>query len=80
MTSVTALPQTAISTPAPSMVPASAPAKVARAADGDFKTKGVGHEVKDADGDYKPTNATGSAAASTASSTLSAVTSMKLGG
>lgn len=29
----------------------------ARAADGDFKTKGVGHEVRDADGDYKQTKA-----------------------
>ena len=76
MTSVAALPQTALSTP----LATSASAKVARAADGDYKTKGIGHEVKDADGDYKPTNPTGSAAATTASSTLSALTSMKLGG
>ena len=27
----------------------------ARAADGDYKTKGLGHEVRDADGDYKAT-------------------------
>lgn len=29
----------------------------ARAADGDYKTRGVGHEIKDADGDYKQTSA-----------------------
>jgi hypothetical protein len=77
MTSVAALPQTALSTPpaAPALA-----AKVARAADGDYKSKGVGHEVKDSDGDYKPTNSTASAASTTASSTLSALTSMKLGG
>ncbi len=35
--------------------PTSAPtSSTARAVDGDYKTKGVGHEVKDADGDYKP--------------------------
>jgi hypothetical protein len=30
----------------------------ARAADGDYKTKGSGHTVKDSDGDYKPTSKT----------------------
>ena len=78
MTSVAALPQSALSTPP--AAPALAAAKVARAADGDYKTKGVGHEVKDSDGDYKPTNSSASAASTTASSTLSALTSMKLGG
>ena len=33
-------------------------ASTARAADGDYKTKGIGHEVKDSDGDYKPTKPT----------------------
>jgi hypothetical protein len=77
MTSVAALPQSAVPNTATSSAPLAAAAKVARAADGDFKTKGVGHEVKDADGDYKPTN---SAASKSASATLSALTSMRLGG
>lgn len=52
-----------------------------RAMDGDYKTAGVGHAVKDSDGDYKatPTAGTG-AAARTASSTLAAVMSLSKGG
>ena len=80
MTSLAALPQAPISTPSPSIATAPALAKGARAADGDYKAKGLGHEVKDADGDYKPMNAATSAAASTASPTLLAVTSMQRGG
>lgn len=42
------------------------PSMTARAADGDYLSKGVGHEVKDADGDYKPTAVAVSSAASPA--------------
>ncbi len=45
----------------------------ARAADGDYKTKGVGHEVKDADGDYKQTAKT--SALQVSSTAAAAVTS-----
>lgn len=53
-----------------------------RAADGDYKTKGAGHEVKDADGDYKPTQvaAPTSAAASSSSGVQSALTTLTKGG
>ncbi len=57
------------------IAPAPAVSVKATAADGDFKTKGAGHEVKDADGDYRPT-----AASSTAATTLSAVTLLVKGG
>ncbi|MFI5012351.1 MAG: hypothetical protein ACHQAY_08390 [Hyphomicrobiales bacterium] len=49
----------------------------ARAADGDYKTKGVGRStVKDADGDYKPTTSQ----AKSSSAVQAAVTGLKLGG
>ncbi|SEE81262.1 hypothetical protein SAMN05444161_7265 [Rhizobiales bacterium GAS191] len=49
----------------------------ARAADGDYKTKGVGRSaVKDADGDYKPT----STQATSSSPVQAALTLLKLGG
>lgn len=80
MSSVAPLPQASISTSSPPPAPASAATKAPRAADGDYKTKGVGHEVKDADGDYKPTSSSASAAATTAGSTLSALTSLQRGG
>ena len=53
----------------------------ARAADGDYKTFGPGHRVKDTDGDYKaaPTPSR-SGAASTAAPTLAALTSLSKGG
>ena len=52
----------------------------ARAADGDFKTPGQGHAVKDSDGDYKPGSAPASAAATSSSTVLAAVTALKKGG
>jgi len=51
-----------------------------RAADGDYKVKGAGHEVKDSDGDYAPQKVSSAAAPAVASSTLSALSSLKLGG
>ena len=62
---------------------AAAPARAAaptRAADGDFKTPGQGHAVKDSDGDYKPSGAPASAAATSSSAVLAAVTGLKKGG
>ena len=51
----------------------------AKAADGDYKTKGAGRStVKDGDGDYKPTQS--SAAATSSSAVQSAVTNLKAGG
>ncbi|MCW6512813.1 hypothetical protein [Lichenifustis flavocetrariae] len=52
----------------------------ARAADGDYKASGKGHAVKDADGDYKPSTAPGSAATTSSSGVLAALTSLKKGG
>ena len=54
----------------------------ARAADGDYKTRGVGHEVRDSDGDYKatPVAAPTSAAASSSSAVQSALTQLTKGG
>jgi hypothetical protein len=54
-----------------------APLQNARAADGDYKTKGIGRStVKDADGDYKPA----SAQAQSTAAVQSALTRLKLGG
>ena len=48
-----------------------------RAADGDYKTKGVGRSaVKDADGDYKPTTTQ----AQSSAPVQAALTLLKLGG
>lgn len=55
----------------------------ARAADGDFLTKGAGHTVKDADGDYKPSAAGVSAVVPTAkvsASVQAALASLTKGG
>lgn len=52
----------------------------ARAADGDFKAPAQGHAVKDSDGDYKPSGAPASAAATSSSAVLAAVTGLKKGG
>lgn len=56
-------------------------ASTARAADGDYKTKGAGHTVKDSDGDYKPNAPAPSSgpAATTSSTTLAALTMLKAG-
>ena len=62
-------------------MPAAATAKMpARAADGDFKAPGRGHTVRDADGDYKPSGAPGSAATTSSSAVLATVTGLKKGG
>ena len=54
-----------------------APSQNARAADGDYKAKGIGRStVKDADGDYKPA----SAQAQSTPAVQSALTRLKLGG
>jgi hypothetical protein len=56
---------------------AQAASQNARAADGDYKTKGVGRaSVKDADGDYKPK----SAQAQSTSVVQAALTTLKQGG
>lgn len=57
-------------------------ASTARAADGDYKTKGLGHEVKDSDGDYKPQKATPptSAAATSSTSVQAALLNLVKGG
>lgn len=65
-------------TPAPT--PTAAPAASnAKAADGDYLTKGAGRSaVKDSDGDYKPTQS--SPAATSTSSVQAALTNLKTGG
>ena len=63
----------------PTAVPARATAP-ARAADGDYKAPGQGHAVKDSDGDYKPSGAPASAAATSSSAVLAAVSALKKGG
>ena len=63
---VSPLPVSAVSPPQASA--ASTQQASVRAADGDYKTKGIGHEVKDADGDYKPTKPTVSSAPASAPS------------
>ena len=80
MTSISAATNSSVlvpQTPAPN-------ASTAQAVDGDYKTKGVGHEVKDADGDYKPTKASSGAPTSSAATSSSAVqaalTSLTKGG
>lgn len=70
----------ATSTPNSSLL-ANQKAATARAADGDYKSPGAGHRIKDADGDYKPApGPMASAPASVASTTQSALASLKLGG
>lgn len=56
-------------------------ASTARAPDGDYKTKGNGHMVKDSDGDYKANTPAASSgpAGRTASATLAALTMLKAG-
>lgn len=56
-------------------------ASTARAPDGDYKTKGSGHMVKDSDGDYKASTAVASSgsAGKIASATLAALTMLKAG-
>ncbi len=75
MTSTASLPQAAAATALQTVMAAAA----ARAADGDYKTKGVGHEVKDADGDYKSTAAPSSATSTTSSAALAVLSALKRG-
>ena len=57
-----------------------AAAATTRAADGDYKTKGAGHEVKDSDGDYKPVATSTPTSTPIAGGTLSALSMLKKGG
>lgn len=68
-----------IPTNIPSKLPAAA-APNARAVDGDYKTKGVGHEIKDADGDYKPQQVKAASSATASSAVLYVLSNLKKGG
>ena len=73
---------TITSTTSPASTALSQQSATARAAAGDYLTKGAGHTVKDADGDYKPTVGGASAVspAKVSASTAAALASLSKGG